>query len=142
MKSIRRAYHICTLSFRRWLGDYRILIVFLAVFTYCYMALAPVKEFLAAGNIKINACVPLFLFEFSANKFFLFLFLILLLCDAPFRDRTQQMTILRSGRISWGVGKIFYMAGSCMLYFFLFTCSAGWFCFPILNFQISGGRGL
>lgn len=28
------------------------------------------KEFLAAGNIKINACVPLFLFEFSANKFF------------------------------------------------------------------------
>lgn len=70
MKSIRRAYHICTLSFRRWLGDYRIQIVFLAVFTYCYMALAPVKEFLAAGNIKINACVPLFLFEFSANKFF------------------------------------------------------------------------
>lgn len=74
MKSIRRAYHICTLSFRRWLGDYRILIVFLAVFTYCYMALAPVKEFLAAGNIKINACVPLFLFEFSANKFFCFCF--------------------------------------------------------------------
>lgn len=142
MKSIRRAYHICTLSFRRWLGDYRILIVFLAVFTYCYMALAPVKEFLAAGNIKINACVPLFLFEFSANKFFLFLFLILLLCDAPFRDRTQQMTILRSGRISWGVGKIFYMAGSCMLYFFSVYLFSWMVLFPYIEFSNQWGKGI
>lgn len=142
MKSIRRAYHICTLSFRRWLGDYRILIVFLAVFTYCYMALAPVKEFFAAGNIKINACVPLFLFEFSANKFFLFLFLILLLCDAPFRDRTQQMTILRSGRISWGVGKIFYMAGSCMLYFFSVYMFSWMVLFPYIEFSNQWGKGI
>lgn len=41
-----------------------------AAFTYCYMVLNPVKDFLASTGVRINACVPLFLFEYSYSKFF------------------------------------------------------------------------
>ena len=84
MRFIKKSIHICLLSFRQWIGDYRIFIVFFAAFTYCYMVLNPVKDFLASTGVRINACVPLFLFEYSYSKFFLLLFCILLFLRCAF----------------------------------------------------------
>ena len=142
MRFIKKSIHICLLSFRQWIGDYRIFIVFFAAFTYCYMVLNPVKDFLASTGVRINACVPLFLFEYSYSKFFLLLFCILLFCDAPFFSKTQQMQLLRSGRICWCTGKIFYIAGTSIVYLLSVYVFSWLILFPYVEFSNQWGKAI
>ncbi len=142
MKFIKKSCRICLLSFRQWIGDYRIFIVFFAIFTYCFMMINPVKTFLASTGVKINACVPLFLFEQNFNKLILMLLAILLFCDAPFINKAQQMVIIRSGRNSWCIGKVFYIAGAGIIYILSIYLFSWILLFPHLEFSDQWGKAI
>ena len=109
--------------------------VFFAAFTYCYIVLKPVRDFLEAGGVKINAAVPVFLLDFGFNRFFLMIFFIILLCDAPFIDEMQKMAVIRSGRICWGIGKVLYIIASGMIYVFSVYLFSWIILFPHIEFS-------
>ena len=142
MRFVRKGLNICVLSFKQWVGDYRILMVFLAAFTYCNIVLKPVKNFLAATGVCMNAAVPVFLYNVSLGRFIFLLFFVVLLCDAPFINKTQQMIVLRSGRMSWGFGKILYIIAASALYIFSMYLFSWIILFPYIEFSDHWGKAV
>lgn len=142
MKLIKKSFNICVISFRQWIGDGRILMVFLAVFTLCYIVLKPLKSFLEVVGERINAAVPVFLFDYWFNRLFLMIFFIILMCDAPFINETQKMAVLRSGRISWGIGKFIYILATGIIYIFSVYLFSWIILFPYVEFSGNWGKAV
>ena len=112
MKSIR----ICVQNLRKWLGNSRIYIAFVIVFLFTLIYTKGL--WLVADNVgeKLSIYIFPFLTTYRYMKIIYLFPLLLLFCDAPFADANQQFVMIRSSRLSWGIGQMLYIISGSFFY--------------------------
>lgn len=112
MKSIR----ICVQNLRKWLGNSRIYIAFVIVFLFTLIYTKGL--WLVADNVgeKLSIYIFPFLTTYRYMKIIYLFPLLLLFCDAPFVDANQQFVMIRSSRLSWGIGQMLYIICGSFFY--------------------------
>lgn len=112
MKSIR----ICVQNLRKWLGNSRIYIAFVIVFLFTLIYTKGL--WLVADNVgeKLSIYIFPFLTTYRYMKIIYLFSLLLLFCDAPFVDANQQFVMIRSSRLSWGIGQMLYIICGSFFY--------------------------
>lgn len=112
MKSIR----ICVQNLRKWLGNSRIYIAFVIVFLFTLIYTKGL--WLVADNVgeKLSIYIFPFLTTYRYMKIIYLFPLLLLFCDAPFVDANQQFVMIRSSRLSWGIGQMLYIISGSFFY--------------------------
>lgn len=112
MKSIR----ICVQNLRKWLGNSRIYIAFVIVFLFTLIYTKGL--WLVADNFgeKLSIYIFPFLTTYRYMKIIYLFPLLLLFCDAPFVDANQQFVMIRSSRLSWGIGQMLYIICGSFFY--------------------------
>lgn len=112
MKSIR----ICVQNLRKWLGNSRIYIAFVIVFLFTFIYTKGL--WLVADNVgeKLSIYIFPFLTTYRYMKIIYLFPLLLLFCDAPFVDANQQFVMIRSSRLSWGIGQMLYIICGSFFY--------------------------
>lgn len=112
MKSIR----ICVQNLRKWLGNSRIYIAFVIVFLFTLIYTKGL--WLVSDNVgeKLSIYIFPFLTTYRYMKIIYLFPLLLLFCDAPFVDANQQFVMIRSSRLSWGIGQMLYIICGSFFY--------------------------
>jgi hypothetical protein len=104
-------------NFRKWPTNYRIWIILLLLIVLIHSFSKGYVEFCEATDIKMGPWLFVFLFNQTLVKILFFLPLFLIFCDAPFVDANQPYVIIRSKRIAWNAGQVFYIILSTGIYF-------------------------
>ncbi len=112
MKSIR----ICIQNLRKWIGNSRIYIAFVIVFLFTLIYTKGLWLVADSVGEKLSIYIFPFLTTYRYMKIIYLFPLLLVFCDAPFVDANQQFVMIRSGRLSWGVGQMLYIVCGSFFY--------------------------
>lgn len=122
MSFLETAWRISLQNFRKWQTDYRIWTIafFIIVLTLIYV-----------DNIKkvadyLGSEVPVWIFPFlypqPYAKALYTLPVVLMFCDAPFVDKNQVFIMMRTSKIKWLCGQLFYIISAAAVYYlFIFA---------------------
>lgn len=108
-------------NFRKWKKDYRIITIAIVLFLLVQSYVSDMQDIAE----HLNTSASLWTFPFLYSQFYMKLVftipLVFLFCDAPFQDSNYLFVIVRSGRIKWAVGEIFYIIlASAIYYIYIF----------------------
>lgn len=142
---INKALLCCALRFRQWKKDYKIMAVFLFVLILVFYYTRDIYSF----SIKIGEPITPWLFpaifsdyivSMGLLKVLLYFGVIALFCNAPFVDRLYTAVILRSGRMSWSLGQVFYIFFTSLIYTFFIFISSIAVVLPRITFLTQWGK--
>lgn len=143
MRNLRAARACLKHDLRRMLFTPRILAVLLLTGLFIQNLVKPIGWYLADAGVSINA--PGLLSYLFSDCFFTLVSLmglLLLLCDAPFYDETQQYVLLRCGRKTWGLGQVAYAFCATFIYLLLQCGLAQLFLAGRLDYGALWGQGM
>lgn len=111
----------CMMNFQKWLGSYRVLVIFLMEFLYFCVATEDVRQFLVQENENIGISCYYFVLWCSSvyGRLIMMIGLILLFCNAPFTDEQQLFVMIRLGKWKWFLGQIMYIVLGSVVYFLI-----------------------
>ena len=117
MGFLKTVFAITAQNFRKWQTDYRIwmIAVLMTVITLIYVDdVKKLADYLSAD-------VPVWIFPFMYSQFYIKVMytlpIILMFCDAPFVDKNQVFTMMRTTRTKWICGQILYIIFASGIYF-------------------------
>ncbi|MEG2290662.1 MAG: hypothetical protein RR891_08115 [Clostridium sp.] len=142
MSLFKQSMHICNENIRKWSSNYRIWVLFIMISIFVFDYANEIIKFAYAVNYKVAPWMFPFLFTQSYMKRIIFMGVILLFCDAPFIDNTQQYVVVRSGRKSWNIGQISYIFLASFLYFLFIIAIAIIFNLRYMEFNLDWGKVL
>lgn len=116
MHSIFVTYNITLRNIYKWCSSPKVisLSIFICLFVFSY--LHPIKQLVVDTSISITPWVFPYL---SSDPYMQIVFLlgsVLLFCDAPFFDSSQIYVLQRCGKTKWGLGQLFYILLSSIIY--------------------------
>lgn len=121
MELYKRAAAVAGINFRRWIRDSRVRLIFIFIGCLIIYYMKPYTEYgLSAGRNCSGWLLPI-LFSSStvsidSSKMYIYLGMLLLLCDAPFFSPSTPSIILRSRRDAWWVGECLYIMLASLVY--------------------------
>ena len=97
-------------------GNIRIPFVLMIVVLYVMESLSAVFAFSRSVQIDVAPFAFVFLINTDGVQFIIAACAVILFCNAPFEDESYQYMIFRAGKLSWGLGQIFYILKTSILY--------------------------
>ena len=94
----------------------RIPFVLIIVVLYVIESLSAVLTFSQVMHIDVTPFAFVFLVNNYRIQFVIAACAVILFCNAPFEDESYQYMIFRAGKLSWGLGQIFYILKTSILY--------------------------
>ena len=117
MSFLRTVFAITAQNFRKWQTDYRIWMIAVLMIVITLIYVDDVKKLAD----YLSADVPVWIFPFMYSQFYTkalyILPIILMFCDAPFVDKNQVFTMMRTTRTKWLCGQILYIIFASEVYF-------------------------
>lgn len=124
MNSIKAANKISNLTLRKWLTNPTIYILFLMILAAICRPLIEIAITLFKNNLKLSPFIFPFLMVSSYFRLTITFGVILLFCDAPFKNQEQLYVISRVSKTTWVCGQILYIIKGAIIYYgsiFLFS---------------------
>ncbi|GAE29748.1 hypothetical protein [Halalkalibacter hemicellulosilyticus] len=115
MIDIRRTFLCTQVNFRKWMINPRIYVVFTLTIAFLAYHSFGLSQFSAEVGYPVSPWIFAHLTTPPVMQVFAFL-IILLFCDAPFKDRHTPFLIVRTGRGNWIIGQIFYIFIAAFIY--------------------------
>lgn len=116
MKSFKIAKDIALNHFPKWLSDYRIICIAILLLFLSHYLTAEMRDFSVDTGYKIAP----YYFPLMLNQWYVRILLIfpivLIFCDAPFVENSQDFIIIRSGKKIWCLGQIMYVFITSFIY--------------------------
>ncbi len=140
MNLYKQSMHICNENIRKWYSNYRIWVLFILISIFVFDYTNEIIKFAYAVNYKVSPWMFPFLFTQKYIKRIIFMGVILLFCDAPFIDSSQQYVMIRSGRKSWNIGQISYIFLASFLYFLFIIAVTIIFNMRYMEFNLDWGK--
>ena len=97
-------------------GNIRIPFVLMIVVLYVMESLSAVFAFSRSVQIDVAPFAFVFLINTDGVQFIIAACAVILFCNAPFEDESYQYMISRAGKLSWGLGQVFYIVKISILY--------------------------
>lgn len=121
MNFVRGSIAIFKISMYKWLGDIRIVVIFIMTAVYVYYCTGGVLYFSKMIGVKVTQWVFPALFtdyiiSMGVPKVIILIGVIFLFCDAPFVDELYPSVVLRSGYKAWCMGQILYISVASFIY--------------------------
>lgn len=121
MNFVRGSIAIFKISMYKWLGDIRIVVIFIMTAVYVYYCTGGVLYFSKMIGVKVTQWVFPALFtdyiiSMGVSKVIILIGVIFLFCDAPFVDELYPSVVLRSGYKAWCMGQILYISVASFIY--------------------------
>lgn len=124
MNFLKTALRISAQNFRKWQTDYRIWTIafFIIILTLIYVDdIKKVADYLGS---EVPVWVFPFLYPKPYQKALFTLPVVLMFCDAPFVDKNQVFVMMRTSKIKWLCGQLFYIISAAAVYYlFIFAIS-------------------
>ncbi|MDE7342107.1 MAG: hypothetical protein K2N80_16380 [Lachnospiraceae bacterium] len=111
-----KANKISNYHMRMVWGNIRIPFVLMIVVLYVMESLSAVLTFSRSVHINVTPFAFVFLINNYGIQFIIAACAVILFCNAPFEDESCQYMIFRAGKLSWGLGQIFYIIKISVLY--------------------------
>ena len=112
MKSIR----ICIQNMRKWIGNSRIIVSLIVILLFTYLYTKGLWKISDYTGEKLSPYIFPFLTTYRYMKILYLFPVIMIFSDAPFIDSNQQFVMVRSGRLSWGIGQMLYIVVGSFCY--------------------------
>lgn len=132
---MKKLFHSCKLNLLQWRNDPK----FLFIFFFLILTMGEMTGNFAAKAAELGDYrFPPFLFAFIPSSVTDFstpvmLAFVLLIADAPFRNRQQRFVLLRTGKFAWAAGQILYLGFASFLFVFLLWVLSWIFLLPKLE---------
>ena len=135
---IKEVFCVALRTFRSWVETPRCIVVFLVLAVILWNHLQPVSAFVEyAGYRTLPAYFP-FLANDPLTQLLFMIGLVFLLADAPFMGESEVYVVQRIGRISWVIGKMFYVALATLVYFLVLFLLSMLLVAPWSSFAVEG----
>lgn len=138
MKSIR----ICIQNMRKWIGNSRIIVSLIVIFLFTYLYTKGLWKISDYTGEKISPYIFPFLTTYRYMKILYLFPVIMIFSDAPFIDSNQQFVMVRSGRLSWGIGQMLYIVVGSFCYTMFMLLSSIIVNIGHIQLDTSWGKGL
>lgn len=138
MKSIR----ICIQNMRKWIGNSRIIVSLIVIFLFTYLYTKGLWKISDYTGEKLSPYIFPFLTTYRYMKILYLFPVIMIFSDAPFIDSNQQFVMVRSGRLSWGIGQMLYIVVGSFCYTMFMLLSSIIVNIGHIQLDTSWGRGL
>jgi len=114
---LSKSFFICINNIRKWSTNPRIYILIILIVILVWNYVSPIMLFSKSVGYRIAPWIFPFMSNYEILQMLMMLGIVFLFCDAPFIDAGQPYLLVRSGRISWGIGQVFYIMLSTAIYF-------------------------
>lgn len=104
-----RIFKITKINLMQWKNDPKYPTVAIYTMLYLYKCLHGLCDYARTFEVSINPWIFPFLMRGGSIICPLMFGFILLIADAPFRNQHQQFILLRTGKLNWLIGQIFYL---------------------------------
>ena len=138
MKSIR----ICIQNMRKWIGNSRIIVSLIVIFLFTYLYTKGLWKISDYTGEKLSPYIFPFLTTYRYMKILYLFPVIMIFSDAPFIDSNQQFVMVRSGRLSWGIGQMLYIVVGSFCYTMFMLLSSIIVNIGHIQLDTSWGKGL
>lgn len=138
MKSIR----ICIQNMRKWIGNSRIILSLIVIFLFTYLYTKGLWKISDYTGEKLSPYIFPFLTTYRYMKILYLFPVIMIFSDAPFIDSNQQFVMVRSGRLSWGIGQMLYIVVGSFCYTMFMLLSSIIVNIGHIQLDTSWGKGL
>ena len=128
-----KLFRICKINLIQWRINPKYLAVALYLVLYMWNSTRGYVSYCRDVGYSIRPW--LFPLLPGSPQFFLFIYIafVLLLSDAPFRNRQQQFVLQRVGKRSWLAGQLMYLFVTCLLFTALLWLLSWIFLLPCLE---------
>lgn len=140
MDEIKCSISISLYQFKRWMINPRIYVIFISIFLYLHSLLSPIITFCSNSGYDITPFLFPYIMCQPITVTLIMLGVILLFCDAPFIGPEQPYIIIRSGRKTWVLGNILYLALASIVFFLLIILFIIIILFPVIEFSWGWGK--
>ena len=127
------------LNIRKWKNNYRVWIVFLIEFSYMWISTYEYKLQAVANHLAVSGGFFAIWSSTKYGRFLMFLGIIVLFCNAPFKDEHQTYLIIRSGKRKWMIGQCLYIFLASLIYFSVMMLFCILRYFPYINLENKWG---
>ncbi len=121
MDKLCKSFSICINNIRKWFTNPRIYILCALLIIIVVYYVGPIRAFSRNVGYRVTPWVFSFLSDSFQVQMWIMLGIVFLFCDAPFIDEGQPYLMIRSGRITWGVGQVLYIMLGTAIYFLFIT---------------------
>ena len=130
---------LCKINFIQWRINPKYLTIFLYIGLYMWNATRGYVEYCRDVGYPIRPW--LFPLLPGSRRFFLYIYMafVLLLSDAPFRNRQQQFVLQRVGKRSWIAGQLAYLFLTCLIFTAVVWLFSWLFQLPVLEWGMDWG---
>jgi hypothetical protein len=142
MDSVRKSFRISINNVRKWGANPRIYILAILLFIFVWTFIRPILDFSRSVNYKVTPWLFPYLTNYYFSQMLIMIGIVFLFCDAPFMDSGQPYLILRSGRMTWGLGQVLYIMVGTAIYLLFVTIVSIMILAPNLFFSNSWGKVL
>ncbi len=116
MECFMKANKVSRYNMRILWKNVRIPFILIIVVLYVMESLSAVLTFSQSVQIDATPFAFVFLINNYRIQFVIAACAVILFCNAPFEDESYQYMISRAGKLSWGLGQIFYILKTSILY--------------------------
>lgn len=116
MGHFMKANKVSRYNMRMMKENIRIPFILLITVLYVLEILSAVLTFSRSVHIDVTPFAFVFLINNYRIQFIIAACAVILFCNAPFEDESYQYMISRAGKLSWGLGQIFYIIKMSILY--------------------------
>lgn len=102
----------------------RIPMMLLIIALYLMENLSSISIFSERVNIDVTPFAFIFLVNNYNVQFIIVACAVVIFCNAPYEDESYQYMITRTGRLSWGLGQVFYIIKMSGMYVFCLVVSS------------------
>lgn len=123
MTNLKTIYLCAQVNFQKGLVNPRIYTVYVLTFAFLAYHLYGLSQFSAEVGHAVTPWIFAHLTGMPVLQVFAFL-IVLLFCDAPFKDRHSPFLVVRTGRRHWIMGQLVYIGAASLIYtLFVFITS-------------------
>lgn len=116
MGHFMKANKVSRYNMRMMKENIRIPFILLIAVLYVIESLSAVLTFSRIVHIDVTPFAFVFLINNYRIQFIIAACAVILFCNAPFEDESYQYMISKAGKLSWGLGQIFYIIKMSLLY--------------------------
>ena len=127
---------------RKWIGNSRIIVSLIVIFLFTYLYTKGLWKISDYTGEKLSPYIFPFLTTYRYMKILYLFPVIMIFSDAPFIDSNQQFVMVRSGRLSWGIGQMLYIVVGSFCYTMFMLLSSIIVNIGHIQLDTSWGKGL
>ena len=116
---VKKVFAISMYSIRQWTAEIRIMLLFLIMAIFIWNDIIVIGRFADMRNLYTNPLIFPFYSSDPVKQLILLSGIVFLFSDAPFINANQPYVLIRSKRLPWAMGQIFYIMTASAVYWFI-----------------------